>query len=183
MILVKLILCYNRSKGRKLRKNRMKKGKNIQRENNENGQKQIAQNRKARHDYHLMDRFEAGVVLLGTEVKSIRAGHLSLIDSYAKIDDGEVFLHDAHIATYEYGTHDNHEPKRPRKLLLNRKEIRRLASKTNATGITVIPTRAYFSRGRVKVEIALARGKQNYDKREELKKQDDQRMMQRYLRR
>ncbi len=160
----------------------MKKKKTVQDSQNKNSQRQIAQNRKARHDYHLMDRFEAGIVLVGTEVKSIRSGHLSLVDSYAKIEADEVFLHNAHIATYAYGTHDNHEPKRPRKLLLNRKEIRRLAAKTKATGVTVVPTRAYFSRGRIKVEIALARGKQDYDKREDLKKQDDQRMMQRYLR-
>ena len=145
------------------------------------GQKVITQNRKARYDYHLMDRYEAGIALTGTEVKSIRLGHMNLADSYARVDEGEVFLFDAHVSPYEYGTHDNHEPKRERKLLMHRKEIRRLASKTNAAGITLIPTRAYFSRGKVKIEIALARGKHDYDKREDLKKQTDRRMIQHYL--
>ena len=145
------------------------------------GQKVITQNRKARYDYHLMDRYEAGVALTGTEVKSIRSGHMNLADSYARVDEGEIFLVDAYVSPYEYGTHDNHEPKRKRKLLMHRKEIRRLASKTNADGITLIPTRAYFSRGKVKIEIALARGKHDYDKREDLKKQTDRRTIQRYL--
>ena len=145
------------------------------------GQKMITQNRKARYNYHLMDRYEAGIALTGTEVKSIRSGHMNLTDSHVRVDEGEIFLIDAHVSPYEYGTHDNHEPKRQRKLLMHRKEIRRLASKTNAAGITLIPTRAYFSRGKVKIEIALARGKHDYDKREDLKKKADRRTIQRYL--
>ena len=149
--------------------------------NSLNGQKSITQNRKARYDYHLMDRYEAGIALTGTEVKSIRSGHMNLTDSYARVDEGEIFLIDAHVSPYEYGTHDNHEPKRQRKLLMHHKEIRRLASKTNTAGITLIPTRAYFSRGKVKIEIALARGKHDYDKREDLKKKTDRRTIQSYL--
>jgi SsrA-binding protein len=140
----------------------------------------IAMNKKARHDYHLMERYEAGIVLLGTEVKAIRAGRLNLTDSYARVENNEVWLIDAHIGPYEQGS-ENHEPKRKRKLLLNRREIQKLESRTRPTGMTIVPTKAYFSDGRVKVEIALARGKHAYDKREALRKTEDQRAIQSYL--
>ena len=142
--------------------------------------KTIIVNRKARHEYHLQDRFEAGIVLQGTEVKSIRAGSFSLADSYVRIQGGETFLVDAHIAAYSHGNRDNHDPKRARKLLLHRREIKKIADKTNSSGMTIVPTRAYFSKGVVKVEIAVARGKQDYDKREDLKKAADRRAIQSY---
>jgi SsrA-binding protein len=129
-----------------------------------------------------MDRFEAGIALQGTEVKAIRAGRMNLTDSYARIDEGEVFLVDAHIGPYEQGSRENHEPKRKRKLLLNRKEIKRLEGKTRTTGMTIVPTKAYFSNSKLKVEIALARGKHDYDKREDMRKDADQRAIQSYLR-
>ena len=141
----------------------------------------VARNKKARYDYHLMDRFEAGIVLQGTEVKAIRAGRLNLTDSYARVDDGEVFLIDAHIGPYEQGSRENHAPKRMRKLLLNRREIKRIEGKTQPTGMTIVPTKAYFSKGRVKVEIALARGKHDYDKREDMRREIDQRAIQSHL--
>ena len=142
----------------------------------------VAQNKKARYDYHLMDRFEAGIVLQGTEVKAIRTGRMNLTDSYARVDEGEVFLIDAHIGPYEQGNRENHEPKRKRKLLLNRKEIKQLEGKTRTTGMTIVPTKAYFSNSKLKVEIALARGKHDYDKREDMRKDADQRAIQSYLR-
>ena len=142
----------------------------------------VARNKKARYDYHLMDRFEAGLVLQGTEVKAIRAGRMNLTDSYARIEGGEVFLIDAHIGPYEQGNRENHEPKRKRKLLLHRREIKRLEGKAQPTGMTIVPTKAYFSNGRVKVEIALARGKQDYDKREDMRREVDQRAIQSYMR-
>ncbi len=128
----------------------------------------ITVNRKARYDYHLRDRYEAGVVLQGTEVKAIRAGRLNLTDSYAQVADGEVFLVDAHIGPYEHGNIANHEPKRRRKLLLNRREIAKLERSTHSKGMTIVPTRAYFSNGRVKLELAVAMGKQLYDKRDKI---------------
>jgi SsrA-binding protein len=139
-------------------------------------------NKKARYDYHLMDRFEAGVVLQGTEVKAIRAGRLNLTDSYARVEEGEVFLVDAHIGPYEQGNRENHEPKRRRKLLLNRREIKKIEGKTRPTGMTIVPTKAYFNNGKVKVEVALARGKHDYDKRDALQRDEDQRAIQSYLR-
>ncbi len=142
----------------------------------------VAQNKKARYDYHLMDRFEAGIVLQGTEVKAIRAGRMNLTDSYARVDEGEVFLMDAHIGPYEQGNRENHEPKRKRKLLLNRREIKRIDGRTRPTGMTIVPTKAYFSNGRVKVEIAVARGKHDYDKREDIQREVDQRAIQSYMR-
>jgi SsrA-binding protein len=143
--------------------------------------KTITVNRKARHDYHLQDRYEAGIVLQGTEIKSIRAGKLTLTDSYARIQDGEIFLIDAHISPYEQGNIQNHEPKRIRKLLLHRREIRRLESKIRSAGMTIVPTKAYFSNGKVKLEIAIAQGKHFYDKRDALKKAETQRAIQSYL--
>lgn len=144
--------------------------------------KNITQNRKARHDYHLLDRYEAGIALKGTEVKSIRNGNVSLAESYVKIENGEAFLIDAHIASYDYGTHENHDPKRPRKLLLHRKEIKKLDDKIRSGGMTIVPTRAYFSRGNVKIEIALARGKQDHDKRDAIRECEDQRTIDKHLR-
>ena len=134
----------------------------------EKGQKLIAQNRKARYDFQIDDTFEAGMVLVGTEVKSLRAGRATLVDGFAEIDGGEVFLHGVHIPEYTEGTWTNHEPRRVRKLLLNRHEIDRLESKVNERGFTLIPISLYFKDGRAKVEIALARGKKTYDKRHAL---------------
>ena len=128
----------------------------------------ITVNRKARYDYHLRDRYEAGVVLQGTEVKAIRAGRLNLTDSYAQITDGEVFLMEAHIGPYEHGNVENHEAKRKRKLLLHRREIRKLERSIRSKGMTIVPTRAYFSNGRVKLELAVALGKRLYDKRDKI---------------
>lgn len=143
--------------------------------------KTITVNRKARYDYHLQDRYEAGIVLRGTEIKSIRAGKFTLTDSYVRIQDGEVFLIDAHISPYEQGNIQNHEPKRERKLLLHRREIRRMQHKIRSAGTTIVPTKAYFSNGKVKLEIALARGKRFYDKRHALKNAETQRAIQSYL--
>ncbi len=144
--------------------------------------KQIANNRKARFEYELLDRFEAGIVLLGTEVKSLREGKITLGDAYCAIDrNGEVYLRDAHISPYSHGTHTNHDPLRPRKLLLNRKEIRRLAQRIREKGLTVVPTRMYFKRGKAKVEIALAKGKKQYDKRARIKDRDQQRESERQM--
>ncbi|HIB86593.1 TPA: SsrA-binding protein SmpB [Candidatus Poribacteria bacterium] len=143
--------------------------------------KVVTVNRKARHDYHLMERHEAGISLTGTEVKSIRNGGFTLTDSYVRLEGGEAFLVDAHIGLYNHSTVENHAPKRVRKLLLHRKEIRKLDGKTRTSGITIVPTKAYFDKGKVKVEIALARGKRDYDKRQDLKKQTDQRMIRDYI--
>lgn len=143
--------------------------------------KTSAVNRKARHDYHLGERYEAGIALQGTEVKSIRAGLMNLTDSYARIQDGEIFLIDAHISPYEHGNRENHEPKRRRKLLLHRREINKIEAKIRPSGMTIVPTKAYFSNGRVKLEIALARGKHEYDRREDLQKEADERAIRSYL--
>ena len=134
----------------------------------EQGRKLIAQNRKARHDYHIEDTYEAGLVLTGTEVKSLRAGRASLVDGYATIRDGEAWLQGVHIPEYTQGTWTNHEPRRPRKLLLHRSELQRLIGKTRESGLTLVPLSLYFKDGLAKVEIALARGKRNYDKRQAL---------------
>jgi SsrA-binding protein len=134
----------------------------------EQGRKLIAQNKKARHEYSIDDVYEAGLVLTGTEVKSLRAGRASLIDGYASIRDGEVWLHGVHIPEYTEGTWNNHEPRRPRKLLLHGHEIDRLIGKTKEKGFTLIPLSLYFKDGKAKVEIALARGKKTYDKRQAL---------------
>ena len=131
----------------------------------------ITVNRKARYDYHLRDRYEAGIVLQGTEVKSIRAGRFNLTDSYAQIADGEVFLIDAHIGPYEHGNSANHEPKRKRKLLLHRREITKLERSIRSKGMTIVPTRAYFSNGKVKLELAVAMGKRLYDKRDKMERE------------
>ncbi|MBN1316845.1 MAG: SsrA-binding protein SmpB [Anaerolineales bacterium] len=142
----------------------------------------IANNRRASHDYFLEDRFEAGLVLTGTEIKSIRAGKVSLQHSYVSSREGEMWLIDAHIAPYDFGNIQNHDPKRPRKLLLNRREINRLIDKITTRGYTIVPTLLYLKDGRAKLEIALARGKHKYDKRESLAKRDSQRQVERALR-
>ncbi len=134
----------------------------------EKGRSLIAQNKKARHDYLIEDVYEAGLVLTGTEVKSLRAGRASLVDGYAVVKDGEVWLHGVHIPEYTQGTWTNHEPRRPRKLLLNRQEIGRLIGKTKESGLTLVPLALYWKDGRAKVEIALGRGKKTYDKRQAL---------------
>ena len=141
----------------------------------ESGQKVIAQNRKARHDYTILDTYEAGLALTGTEVKSLRAGRASLVDGYATIKDGEVWLQGIHIPEYTQGTWTNHEPRRTRKLLLHREEINRLIGKIRESGLTLVPLQMYFRDGKVKVEIALARGKRTYDKRQDMARRDAER--------
>jgi len=139
----------------------------------EKGRKLVASNRKARHDYFVEDVFEAGMVLVGTEVKSLRAGRASLVDGYASVHDGEVWLEGVHIPEYTAGTWTNHEPRRRRKLLLHAHEIARLAVETRENGLTIVPLSMYFLDGRAKVEIAVARGKKNYDKRQTLRERQD----------
>ncbi len=147
------------------------------------GERLIADNRRARHDYELLERFEAGLVLTGTEVKSLRAGRVSLGQAFAEVRDGEVWLVGADIAAYEQGNIANHEPGRDRKLLLRRREIDSLYGKTRERGLTLVPTRMYWKDGRAKVEVALARGKQTIDKRRDIARREAERSMQRALRR
>jgi SsrA-binding protein len=149
--------------------------------NRKSGRKLIAQNRKARHDYAVLDTYEAGVMLTGTEVKSLRLGRASLVDGFATIDDGEVYLRNVHIPEYEQGSWTNHEPRRVRKLLLHKEEIARLIGKTKESGLTLVPLSLYFSAGKVKVELALARGKRSYDKRQDLARRDADREVARAL--
>jgi SsrA-binding protein len=141
----------------------------------EKGRKVIASNRKARHDYAILDTYEAGMALTGTEVKSLRAGHASLVDAFAQERSGEIYLHGMHIPEYDRGTWTNHEPRRTRKLLLNRIEIDRLLGKLKESGLTLVPLSLYFSDGWAKVELGLARGKRSYDKRQDLAKRDAER--------
>ncbi|MEU4673141.1 SsrA-binding protein SmpB [Amycolatopsis sp. NPDC023774] len=141
----------------------------------ERGQKVIASNRKARHDYSILDTYEAGLVLQGTEVKSLREGKASLVDAFATVDDGEVWLRNVHIPEYTQGTWTNHMPRRTRKLLLHRSEIEKLIGKTKESGLSLVPLSMYFKDGKVKVEIALAKGKKAYDKRQTLAKRDAER--------
>ena len=138
-------------------------------------QASIAENRKAHHDYHLLETFEAGVALLGTEVKAIREGRANLRDSFARVDNGEVYLYNVNISPYSHRGYADHEPLRPRKLLLHRTEIRKLIGKTVEKGMTLVPVRMYFKNGRVKVAISLARGKKEYDKRETIKRRESDR--------
>jgi SsrA-binding protein len=145
------------------------------------GQQLIAENRRARHDYHLLDRFEAGLVLTGTEVKSLREGRASLANAYADVREGELWLVGAHIAEYEQGNVANHDPDRERKLLLHRGEISSLYGKVRERGLTLVPTRLYFKNGRVKVELALARGKEVRDKRRDLARREAERQIERSL--
>ena len=142
-------------------------------------EKLIADNRKARHDYELLDRIEAGLVLTGTEVKSLREGRATLQQSYADVRNGEVWLHNAEIAIYDQGGRSNHEPTRSRKLLLHRREIERLFAELRENGLTLVPTKLYFKDGRVKVEVALARGKNVRDKRQTLVERDAKRQIER----
>ncbi len=147
----------------------------------EQGHTLIAANRKARHDYFIEQTYEAGLVLKGTEVKSLRAGRASIVDGYAVIQDGEVWLHGVHIPEYTEGTWTNHEPRRHRKLLLHRGEINKLIGKTKEGGLTLVPLQLYFTDGKAKVELALARGKRAYDKRQTLAKRDADREITRAL--
>ena len=134
----------------------------------------IAVNRRAKRDYHLLESYEAGIVLQGTEVKSLRVGRANLQDSFASIERGEVFLYNMHISPYECGNRFNHDPKRTRKLLFHRREIKRLIGKVSGRGLTLVPMSLYFKRGKAKAEIALAQGKREYDKREQIKKREAQ---------
>lgn len=135
----------------------------------------VCQNKKAYHDYEIFETFEAGMALMGTEVKSLREGRANLKDSYAKVKKGEVFLHGLHISPYSHAFYDNHDPERVRKLLLHSYEIKRIIGKTQEKGFALIPLKIYFSGGRAKVEIAIARGKKLYDKRESIKKKEERR--------
>ncbi|MGE5827254.1 MAG: SsrA-binding protein SmpB [Micromonosporaceae bacterium] len=147
----------------------------------EKGRKVVASNRKARHDYAILDTYEAGVALTGTEVKSLRAGRASLVDAFAQEKNGEIYLYGVHIPEYAQGTWTNHEPRRARKLLLNRFEIDRLIGKTRESGLTLVPLAIYFSDGWAKVELGLARGKRSYDKRQDLARRDADREISRAL--
>ncbi len=132
----------------------------------------IADNRKAFFDYHILDTFEAGIALLGTEVKGIREGHANLRDSYARVEKGEIWLYNVHINAYSHRGYADHDPTRRRKLLLHRQEIRKLIGKTTEKGLTLVPTRMYFKNGKVKVALALAKGKQAHDKRETMRRRE-----------
>lgn len=147
----------------------------------EKGRKLIAQNKKARHDYHILDTYECGLVLTGTEVKSLRQGRASLVDGFVQIDGHEAWLHNVHVPEYSQGTWTNHSARRKRKLLLHRAEIDKLESKSQETGHTVVPLALYFKDGRAKVEIALARGKKEYDKRQTLREKQDRREAERAM--
>ncbi len=138
----------------------------------EEAQKSIAENRKAFHDYHILETFEAGIVLVGTEVKAIREGSANLRDSFARLEDGEIWLYNVHINPYTHRGYSSHEPTRKRKLLLHRREIRKLIGKTVEKGLTLVPIRLYFQNGHVKVGLALAKGKQAHDKRETIKRRE-----------
>jgi SsrA-binding protein len=146
---------------------------------NEKHIKIIAQNRKARYDYFIEDELEAGLVLKGTEVKSLRLGKANLKDAYARVKDGEVYVYQMHIGPYPFAYYDNHDPLRPRKLLLHKREIKRLYSKANEKGFTLVPLKIYFKDGKVKITVALVRGKRKYDKREAIRRRDEKREMDR----
>jgi len=148
-------------------------------ENKIDGEKVVATNRKARHEFHLLETYETGIALKGTEVKSLRQGKASLQESYATVRNGEVWLVGMHISPYEHSSIDAHDPTRERKLLLHKKEIRRLVGKISEKGLTLIPLRVYFKNGVAKVELALARGKRAYDKRESIRRREMQRELQR----
>jgi len=138
----------------------------------EQAQKSIAENRKAFHDYHILETFEAGIQLVGTEVKAIREGSVNLRDSFARVDDGEVWVYNIHINPYSHRGYADHEPTRKRKLLLHRQEIRKLIGRTVERGLTLVPTRLYFKNGHIKLTLALAKGKQAHDKRETIKRRE-----------
>jgi len=143
----------------------------------------VTVNKKARHDFFLEDEMEAGLVLRGTEVKSLRQGRVNLKDSYARIKNGEVYLYQMHISPYPFAFYNNHDPERPRKLLLHKQEIKRLYGKINEKGYSLVPLKVYFIRGKAKVTIALAKGKRKYDKREEIKRKDAKRELDRAIKR
>ncbi len=149
----------------------------------EQGRRLVASNRRARHDYAVEDVYEAGLVLTGTEVKSLRGGKAQLKDGYAQVQDGEVWLYNVHIPPYGPATRDNHEPERPRKVLMHKREIERLIGKTRERGLTLVPTRLYFRGPHAKVELALARGKDVGDKRQAIKEREMRREMERAIRR
>ncbi|MBN1883344.1 MAG: SsrA-binding protein SmpB [Deltaproteobacteria bacterium] len=157
------------------------KKKKINPEKASSGIKIVATNKKAKRDYFIDDTYEAGLVLEGTEVKSLREGRVNLKDAYARIKNGEVYLVSAHISPYAFGTHKNHDPERERKLLLHRQEIRRLYGKTQEKGFTLVPLSIYFKNGRAKLELGLGRGKAKYDKREAIKKKQEYRDLERAL--
>ncbi len=144
--------------------------------------KVVSENRKARHDYFVLETYEAGIQLTGTEVKSLRAARVNLKDSFARIENGEVMLHQMHISPYEQGNRFNHDPLRKRKLLLNRSEINKLAGQMQQQGLTLIPLKLYFTRGLAKIELALAKGKKQYDKRQDIAEKDAKREVERHLR-
>lgn len=154
----------------------------MEKKSSQKPEKNITVNRKARHEYEIIQTYEAGIVLQGTEVKSLREGKANLVDSYAALRNGELWLLSAHISEYSQGNINNHEPARDRKLLLNKNEIRKLIGKVNEKGLTLVPLRLYFKNGKVKVELALAKGKKVYDKRESIAKRDRQRDQQREFR-
>ena len=147
------------------------------------GQKIIAQNKTGRLNYFIEDTYEAGIALVGTEVKALREGKANLKDSYAMVKDGEVFIHEMHISPYTFGNRENHDPLRVRKLLLHKGEIKRLYGKSRDRGLALIPLKLYFKGGKVKMEIGVGRGKKLYDKRESLRDKDDRREMERGMRR
>ncbi|MBX6388309.1 MAG: SsrA-binding protein SmpB [Frankia sp.] len=147
----------------------------------ETGRRTIAQNRRARHEYDILDTYEAGLVLTGTEVKSLRAGRASLVDGFAQVENGEVWLHNVHIPEYTEGTWTNHAPRRKRKLLLHRGEIEKLLGKTKEGGLTLVPLTLYWKDGRAKVEVALARGRKAHDKRQAIAERDAKREMNRAI--
>lgn len=142
-------------------------------------EKIVTVNRKARHEYHVMDTFEAGIELKGTEVKSLRAGNANLQDSFARVENGELILYNMHISPYTQGNQFNHEPKRPRRLLMHKYEIMRLLGKVREKGYSLIPLKVYFKNGKAKVELSLARGKKLYDRREDMAERDAKREMER----
>ena len=145
--------------------------------------KVVATNRKASHEYFLLERYEAGIALQGSEIKSIRAGQISLAEAYIRVDGTQAWLEDAHIAPYEQAGQFNHEPRRPRRLLLHRREIRQLWNEVRQKGMTIVPTRVYLKNGRAKLEIAVAKGKKLYDKRQTIAKRDAEREIERDFRR
>lgn len=143
--------------------------------------KVVARNRKARHDFHILETYEVGIKLTGTEIKSVRKGRVNLKDSFASVDNGEIFLYNMHISPYEQGNRYNHDPERKRKLLMHKREIQRLYGKVKEKGLSLVPLTLYFRRKWLKVELALAKGKKLYDKREDLKKKTHQRQIERAL--
>ena len=146
------------------------------------GEKVLARNRKASYDYHLLDKYEAGMVLKGSEIKAIRAGQISIKEAYVRTDGQEAWLVNAHIAAYDPASRDNHDPRRERKLLLHTREIDKLWEEVKRKGLTIVPLRVYLKKGRAKLEIAVGRGKQRFDKRQSIKKRDTEREIQRALR-